>query len=192
VRCGPSRTRSALLSFSGSFCVAGIALDGWCCAGKPAASLRNVVVWGNHSDKQVPDVRFAMVEEGGSVTPVGSLVSSEWISDELVPAVRTRGKAVIEARGGLSSGASAAYGICDHIQDWLFGSDGRVISMAVISDGNPFGVADGLVFSFPVITSPGGKWTFAEGFPLDAPTLAAVRLSETELLEEREAALPSN
>lgn len=38
--------------------------------------------------------------------------------------------------------------------------------MGVMSDGNPFGVPEGLFCSFPVRCSGNGEWAFDEGFLL--------------------------
>jgi malate/lactate dehydrogenase len=45
---------------------------------------------------------------------------------------------------------SAAKAIGDHLHDWIVGSEGRWVSMAVTSDGNKYGVPEGLIYSFPV------------------------------------------
>lgn len=153
--------------------------------------IRNAVIWGNHSATQVPMVTFATVEEGRAVETVAARLGEggeRWVSEELVPGVQQRGKEVIAARGA-SSAASAASAICDHIRDWVMGSDGRVVSMAVSSDGNPFGVREGLIFSFPVVIEAGGAWRFASGFTIDEATRSAIEATQSELLEEREAAL---
>jgi len=63
--------------------------------------------------------------------------------------VAKRGAAIIEARK-LSSAASAANAVCDHIHDWFVGTNkGQIASMGVISNGE-YGVPIGLNFSFPV------------------------------------------
>jgi len=159
-------------------------------AGVPASSLRNVIVWGNHSATQYPMSKHAMAEDGAAVDAVGARLGAAWARDVMVPAVQQRGKAVIAARGA-SSAASAASAVCDHVRDLLLGAAGRVVSMAVRSDGNPYGVSPGLVFSFPVVTEAGGRWRFAGGFELDDEDRAALAKSEAELLEEREAATSS-
>ena len=66
-----------------------------------------------------------------------------------------------------SSAASAANAICDHIRNWVLGtSSGEIVSMAVWSNNNPYGVPNGLIFSFPVKCS-NGKWEFIEGLNLN-------------------------
>lgn len=121
-------------------------------AGVAPASLRNVFVWGNHSTTQVPDARFVTVAQSdGTFATASSLgLDAAWVTTTLVPLVQNRGKAVIDARGA-SSAASAACAIVDHLRDWICGSAGRAVSMAVCSDSNPYEIAPGLVFSFPVV-----------------------------------------
>ena len=62
-----------------------------------------------------------------------------------------------------SSAASAANAACDHMHDWWVGTrPGEYVSMAVISDGNSYGVAPGIIYSFPV-TCKEGEWTVVNG-----------------------------
>ena len=87
--------------------------------------------------------------------------------DEIVARVRTRGAAVLEARK-LSSALSAANAIKNHLRDWHFGTTAnddvkdKYVSMGVLSTGNPYGIPDDLIYSFPVsIDSNTGIWQFA-------------------------------
>jgi malate dehydrogenase len=106
---------------------------------------------------------------------------------ELTPAVQNRGAAVIAARK-LSSALSAAQAIANHVRDWVLGTpEGEFVSMGVHSGGNPYGVPDDLVFSFPV-TCKAGEWRLVPGLAL--PPRLADRLGRTveELMEEKAAA----
>lgn len=160
--------------------------------------VQGAIVWGNHSATQFPDARFMTVAtkapEGGAVswesarTKIGE-GCDEWMAGELVETVQKRGKAVIEARGA-SSAASAASAICDHVRDWMCGSGGKAVSMAVASEGNPYGIADGIFYSFPVVCEKGGKWTIVPDMDVSpAPVQERLKVSEKELLEERAVAL---
>ncbi|CAM9216611.1 unnamed protein product [Discosporangium mesarthrocarpum] len=122
--------------------------------------------------------------------------------------VRNRGAAIMAARN-LSSALSAANAIAGHLKDWLgegkWAEDGgesaaagagahKVVSMGVISDGNPHGVLDGLMCSFPVKCSRNGDWEFdtAGGLRV-AENLAAwvvegLEISVKELKEEKDVA----
>lgn len=81
--------------------------------------VRRVIIWGNHSDTQFPDVNFATIE-GKPVREV--IADDEYLDGEFMKTVQLRGKAVIAARG-LSSACSAAKAACDHMHDWVCGSE---------------------------------------------------------------------
>ena len=108
-----------------------------------------------------------------------------WIEDEFIPTVAKRGAAIIEARGA-SSAASAANAAIDHVYDWVNGTaDGDWTSAAIPSDGS-YGVAEGIISSFPV-TSKNGKWEIVQGLDIDEFSRGKIDASVTELVEEREA-----
>ncbi|HUF73370.1 MAG TPA: malate dehydrogenase [Gammaproteobacteria bacterium] len=138
-----------------------------------------IIVWGNHSATQVPDLAHASVRG----EPALKLVSSGWYTDEFIPAVQQRGAAIIKARGA-SSAASAASAAIDHVRDWIGGSpDGRWVSMAVASDGS-YGIAEGVVYSYPV-TCRDGSYSIVKGLDIDAECTKRMKTSYEELLEER-------
>lgn len=92
-------------------------------AGVAPGAVRDVFIWGNHSDTMVPDVSQATIG-GKSVT---SLVGADWLGGDFDTTVRTRGKAIITARGK-SSAASAAFAAINHIHDWYIGTgDSRYV-----------------------------------------------------------------
>ncbi|MEL0028881.1 MAG: malate dehydrogenase, partial [Perlucidibaca sp.] len=80
----------------------------------------------------------------------------EWNKNVFLPTVGKRGAAIIEARG-LSSAASAANAAIDHMRDWALGTNGKIVSMAIPSDGS-YGIPEGLVYSYPV-TCENGEYT---------------------------------
>ena len=101
---------------------------------------------------------------------------------------KNRGAAIIAARK-LSSAASAASAICDHVHDWLVGTKpGQVVSMGVCSDGNTYGISSGLVYSFPV-TCAGGAWKIVDGYKIDEYSQEKMNITEKELLEEKSQSL---
>ncbi len=148
--------------------------------GVPASKIDDVFIWGNHANTMYPDPRFAKVD-GNMVTDI---VDSEWLTSEFLDTVSTRGKAVIVARGA-SSAASAASAAIDHMHDWWQGSDGRIVSMALPSEGW-YGVPEGLVFSFPC-RCEGGEIEVVEGLPIDSFAQSKIDENVIELLKEREA-----
>jgi malate dehydrogenase len=101
----------------------------------------------------------------------------------MIPRIQRRGAEIIEARG-LSSAASAADAVVDHVRDWALGTaDGDWTSMSVVSDGS-YGVSEGIVFSFPV-TCKAGEYEIVQGLELDALSMTRLKASEDELLDER-------
>ena len=148
--------------------------------GAPVADILKMVIWGNHSATQYPDISFATV--GGEPAP--TLVDQAWVTDEFIPTVQQRGAAIIKARGA-SSAASAASAAIDHVRDWALGSaEGDWVSMAVPSDGS-YGVAEGIVYSFPV-TCAGGRYEIVQGLEISEFSAQRMKTTEAELLEERD------
>ena len=98
--------------------------------GVPASDVSDVFICGNHSNTMYPDPRFGKVNN----KPVTDLLDSNWLQGKFLDTVATRGKAIIVARGA-SSAASAASAAVDHMRDWWQGSDGRIVSMALPSEG---------------------------------------------------------
>ena len=143
--------------------------------------IKKVVIWGNHSTTQYPDITHAVI---GSKQVI-DLVDQDWVRDEFIPRVQNRGAEIIKARG-LSSAASAASAAIDHMRDWELGSPkDDWLSMAIPSDGS-YGVSKGIMFSYPVICS-GGEYSIIQGLDLDEFSLESIKVSEQELIEERQA-----
>jgi len=148
--------------------------------GAAVRDVRRMTIWGNHSATQYPDVSHATV--GGR--PVPSLVDDAWVRDQFIPTVQQRGAAIIKARGA-SSAASAASSAIDHVRDWALGTpEGDWVSMAVPSDGS-YGVAQGVVYSFPV-TCSNGRWEIVQGLEISDFSRERMQATEAELLEERD------
>jgi malate dehydrogenase len=147
--------------------------------GVPAAKVQDVFVWGNHSDTMYADLRLAKVDGKAPALDAG------WVAGDFRSTVAGRGKAIINARGA-SSAASAASSAVDHMRDWHRGSNGRVVSMAIPSEGW-YGVPEGLIFSFPVKTAAGGKIEVVQGLEIDAATKAGIDANIADLDGERKA-----
>jgi malate dehydrogenase len=143
--------------------------------------VKNIIVWGNHSSTQYPDIHHAKVK-GQDALP---LVGQDWFVKEFIPTVQQRGAAVIKARGQ-SSAASAANAAIDQMKAWAFGTDaGDWVSMGVVSDGS-YGIESGLVYSYPV-TVNNGEVNIVKGLDINEFSLLNMRASEAELKEERDA-----
>jgi malate dehydrogenase len=111
------------------------------------------------------------------------LVDEAWTLEEFIPTVQQRGAAIIKARG-LSSAASAANAAIEHIRDWAIGTSGKIVSMGIHSDGS-YGVAKGLIYSFPVVCV-GGNYEIVQGLEISEVSQALMDKSEIELKEERD------
>lgn len=123
----------------------------------PSRSIERLVVWGNHSDTQFPDITYATADG----KPVE--VDHEWYTGEFIPRVAKRGAEIIDVRGK-SSAASAASASVDHMRDWVQGTGERWATVALPSTGE-YGVDEGLMFGFPATSD--GAWHVVEGLSLN-------------------------
>ena len=149
--------------------------------GNAVAEVSNMTVWGNHSATQYPDLSTATV----AGTPALELVEQQWYENDYIPTVAQRGAAIIKARGA-SSAASAANAAIDHVRNWALGTEGDDwVSMGVYSDGS-YGVAEGLIYSFPC-RCKNGDWSIVADLNISAFSQAKMAATEQELTEERDA-----
>ncbi len=142
-------------------------------------AVKNIIIWGNHSSSQYPDISHATVNG----KPAKSLVDEEWIVNEFIPTVQQRGAAIIKARGK-SSAASAAFAVLSHMRDWANGTE-EWVSMSVCSDGS-YGIKEGLMYSFPV-TIKNGEYEIVQGLEIDDFSRARMLANQEELEKERQA-----
>jgi len=151
-------------------------------AGMPVSEIERMIIWGNHSATQYPDISHATI--GGK--PAAEVIDDQaWVEDQFISRVQQRGAEVIEARGS-SSAASAANAAIDHMHDWVLGSaEGDYVSMGIPSDGS-YGVDEGVISSFPVVCS-GGNYEIVQGLEVDEFSRQRIDATVKELNEEREA-----
>ena len=142
--------------------------------------IEKMIIWGNHSSTQYPDISHATV----AGKPAKSLVDQAWIEKDFIPTVQQRGAAIIKARG-LSSAASAASAAVDHVRDWALGSNGKWVSMGVPSDGS-YGIKPGIVYGYPCICK-NGQYEIVQGLSVDEFSRSRMDATEAELREERAA-----
>ncbi len=148
--------------------------------GKHTTDVHRMIIWGNHSATQHPDLSHCTV----AGKPAKSLVDTKWYREEFIPTVQQRGAAVIKARGS-SSAASAASAAIDHMRDWALGTpEGDWVSMAVPADGS-YGIGEGVMYSYPV-TCRDGKYAVVQGLAIDEFTRERMDATHRELLEERD------
>ncbi|XP_057316510.1 malate dehydrogenase, cytoplasmic-like [Hydractinia symbiolongicarpus] len=156
--------------------------------GVKTTAVKNIIVWGNHSATQYPDVQHGTVELNGQTVSVKDAVKDdEWLQGEFMKVVQTRGGAIIKARK-LSSAMSAAKAICDHMRLWWFGTpEDDVTSMGVVSDGS-YGIPDGIVYSFPVKIDASHNYKIVQGLDINQFSREKMDISAKELCEERDVA----
>lgn len=144
--------------------------------------IKNMTIWGNHSSTQYPDLTACTVNG----KPALDLVDREWYENAYIPEVQQRGAAIIKARGA-SSAASAANAAIAHMRTWALGSDENDwVSMGVYSNGE-YGIAEGLIYSFPC-TCSNGDWSIVDGVDVSSDfSKEKMAATEQELSEERDA-----
>jgi len=149
--------------------------------GSHSSRVSRMIIWGNHSATQYPDIHHAAVDGA----PALDKVDEQWIRDEFIPTVQQRGAAVIKARGA-SSAASAGSAAMDHMRSWALGTpEGEWVSMAVPADGS-YGIDEGVVYSYPCICR-GGDYEIVQGLEVNEFSRERLRATDAELREEREA-----
>jgi malate dehydrogenase len=147
--------------------------------GSHVTRIHRMIIWGNHSSTQYPDLNHATVDG----RPARNFVDEKWVADTFIPVVQQRGAAIIKARGS-SSAASAASAAIDHVRDWVSGTpEGNWTSMAVPADGS-YGIKEGVIYSYPV-TCRNGAYQIVQGLSIDAYSRARMEATEKELREER-------
>ncbi len=148
--------------------------------GKHVTDLKKVIIWGNHSATQYPDLHHATVDG----KPALSLVDAAWYKETFIPTVQQRGAAIIKARGA-SSAASAGSSAIDHVRDWVMGTPaGDWVSMGIPSDGS-YGIPEGVIYGYPV-TCKNGQYEIVQGLAIDDFSRARMEATHKELLEERD------
>lgn len=150
-------------------------------SGKHASDVSGLIIWGNHSATQYPDISHATVDN----VAAADAADSDWLNNEFISIVQQRGAAIIKARG-LSSAASAASAAIDHMRDWTLGTAaGEYTSMAIPADGS-YGIEPGIIYSYPV-TCADGKYSIVQGLEISDFSRGLMDATETELREERAA-----
>ena len=87
----------------------------------PVHTVKNTIIWGNHSATQYPDVSFGLLSSTPQVPLQSAINDQKWLEGSFIKDVALRGAEIIKARK-LSSAASAANAACDHIHDWIIGT----------------------------------------------------------------------
>ncbi|GAB4189629.1 MAG: malate dehydrogenase [Wenzhouxiangellaceae bacterium] len=149
--------------------------------GKPVSAIKQMIIWGNHSSTQFPDLAHCTVDGSNARDAVGE----DWYYNTMIADVQQRGAAIIKARGA-SSAASAASAAIDHIRSWVQGTPADDwVSMAVPADGS-YGIEPGVIYSYPC-RCDNGQWSIVQGLENDAEAQKRMQATDQELREERAA-----
>jgi malate dehydrogenase len=149
--------------------------------GCQTTDIKKMVIWGNHSATQYPDIHHAEVK-GQAAAP---MVDGSWMKDDFIPTVQQRGAAIIKARGA-SSAASAGSAAIDHMRSWALGTDaGDWVSMGIPSDGS-YGIEEGIIYSYPC-TCKNGEYEIVQGLEISDFSREKMNATRDELVEERSA-----
>lgn len=154
----------------------------------PVANVHNVIIWGNHSSTQYPDVNHGFVVQDNTQQAIRQAINDDtYLNTQFIATVQKRGAAIIEARK-FSSALSAAQAIVDHVKNWFLGTpEGEFVSMAVSSDGS-YGIKEGVIYSYPV-TCKNGEYTIVQGLKIDDFSRGKMDLTAAELFDERKTSL---
>jgi malate dehydrogenase len=139
--------------------------------------MKNIIIWGNHSNTQYVDPAHAyVITDQGKQGVCNAVKDDTWLQGEFLQTIQERGAAAI----------AAGKAICDHMQSWFSGTKpGEWTSMGVIS--GKYDVPEGLIYSYPV-TTRNGEWSIVEGLEISAFSREKMNAAAKELQEEREAA----
>ena len=143
---------------------------------KKVEQIKNMMIWGNHSTTQVPDLYNCNVDS------VQINIDDNWVHDSFIPKVQKRGGEIIEYRG-LSSAASAASAIYDHIYILENGSNDWE-ALGIMTNGE-YDITPDLMFSLPVEVDD-SKINVINNVKINSSLINLIKKSEDELLNERD------
>ena len=151
-------------------------------AGVTVNDVSNVTIWGNHSATQYPDVEHAKINGRFAFDVISD---HEWLRGEFISTVQKRGAAVIQARGK-SSAMSAANAVLDQVRSFLYPTEaGNWFSAAIASDGS-YGIDEGLIFSFPLISQGESDFEIVQGLSISDFAQEKINATLAELRVEKE------
>ena len=145
--------------------------------------VKNMIIWGNHSPTMYPDVENVSINGKTASSVIDDM---DWVENNFLPTVQQRGKAVIDARGASSATSAAKAALdtiiaCENTTD-----DGDCFSAAIASDG-AYGVPEGLICGYPLITLEDGTVEIKRDIVLSDFAMEKFKISIDELSSEREA-----
>jgi malate dehydrogenase len=143
----------------------------------------HMTIWGNHSSTQVPDFLNAKIKGKPAIE---SVKDQAWLQNDFISLIQKRGAQVISARGK-SSAASAAQAAISALKAVVEPTlPGAWFSSGVDSKGNPYGIEENLVFSFPCFSNGKGNYEIVKGLKMDSFLEEKLTITQKELIEERD------
>jgi len=150
-------------------------------AGVHASSVKNMIVWGNHSDTQYPDINFGTIDD---VRIDEIILDEEFLKKEFISHVQKRGGEILSIRKK-SPSFSGATAVRDHLKDWYFGTkSGEWVSMGVYSDGSCYDIPEDLFFSLPVYCRD-GEYQIVKDLDLNSEAKERLLSCIDDLIDER-------
>lgn len=155
--------------------------------GAAANEVRNVIIWGSHG--QTPDLDQCTVRGRPLSEALDKEEDKKWLQTEFPKDLQQRGASIHKARKA-SAAMSTARSIVDHVRSLHIGTKvGEFVSMGIWSDGNEYGIENGLVYSMPVVCLGRGRVRVAPGLKLSATTKDTIKEAQLELIADRNLAL---
>ena len=149
-------------------------------AGVVVEKVRGLAIFGNHSPTMFPDYSNTSISGESAINTIGD---ESWLKSEYISAVGKRGAAIIKARG-LSSAASAANALINHVQSLYTVSD-EIHSIVVCSEGQ-YGFAKGIWAGMPVRTVSLGKYEVVDNYQHDDFAKKALAITNEDFVSERD------
>jgi malate dehydrogenase len=147
-------------------------------AGVAISDVTDLFIYGNHSPTMFADFTHAKIKG----KPAAEVIGDEaWLKNEFLPAVGKRGGAIIEARG-VSSAASAANALVDHVRDLC--TPGKLHSVA-IPTGGAYGFAEDVWAGMPVLSTIDG-YEMITDYAMDDFAQSKIAITNDELVAERD------
>jgi len=147
--------------------------------GAKVTDIAQLAIWGHRTTQHYPSIAHTHIH--GRPAYDYDFVDQTWLIDEFIPTIQQRDANIISAQGSASA-ASVAYAIIEHMRDWVMGTEGKWVSMAVLSDGS-YGIPEGLLYSFPCICEA-GHYQIVQDLDIDEFSQEYMRLTLEELEKE--------
>lgn len=147
-------------------------------AGVAIDAVSDLFIYGNHSPTMFADFTHAKINGKHAADVIGD---EAWLRNDFLPAVGKRGGVIIEARG-VSSAASAANALVDHVRDLC--TPGKLHSVAIPS-GGAYGFAEDVWAGMPVLSTIDG-YEMITDYAMDDFARSKIAITNDELVAERD------